>query len=123
MRYLLSVFLLFLVPLAGCINSTQHQASLSLDQQLETIDIPPIEGLIEEITIPETEATVNEEIKELEHLGRWEQGSPEAIGSQKVTYDFPVTINKQVEFYLDFSRTGSAPPSLNGWNAQAATCP
>ncbi len=102
MRYLLSSSLLLLLALPGCINSTQQQASLHLEQPLEIIDIPAIEGLIDETTIPETEATVNEEIKELEHLGRWEQGSAEAAASKDVTYDFPVTINKQVEFYLDF---------------------
>jgi membrane-bound lytic murein transglycosylase D len=102
MRYLLIFPVLFLVSLVGCITNSQHQALLSFDQQLETIDIPAIEGLIDETTIPETEATVTEEIKELEHLGRWEKGSPSAIDSQNVTYDFPVTINKQVEFYLDF---------------------
>ncbi len=109
MRYLLSFSLLFLLAPAGCINSTQHHASLSFDQELETIDIPAIEGLIDEVTIPETEATVNEEIKELEHLGSWEQGSAEPVDSQEVTYDFPVTMNKQVEFYLDFFQNRQRP--------------
>ncbi len=102
MRYLLSLSLISLLSLAGCINSTQQQAFLFMDQQQEVLDIPAIEGLIDETTIPETEATVTEEIKELEHLGRWEQGSPDASGDRQVSYDFPVTINKQVEFYLDF---------------------
>ncbi|MEN8257418.1 MAG: LysM peptidoglycan-binding domain-containing protein [Thermodesulfobacteriota bacterium] len=114
MRYLLSILLLFLVPLAGCINSSQQQAFLSPDQQLEMVTIPAIEGLIDETTIPEPEATVNEEIKELEHLGRWEQGSTEAISSQKISYDFPVTINKQVEFYLDFFQTRQR-TTFNKW--------
>ncbi len=98
MRYLRSFALLLVLPLAGCINSTQQYASLSLDQKLERIDIPTID----ETTVPEPAATVNEEIEELEHLGRWEQGSSEAIANQEVSYDFPVTMNKQVEFYLDF---------------------
>lgn len=102
MRYILIFSLLLVLPLAGCINSTQQHASLALDQQLERLDIPAIDGFIDETTVPEPEATVNEEIEELEHLGRWEQGSPDAIANLEVTYDFPVTMNKQVEFYLDF---------------------
>lgn len=102
MRYPLSLALLPLLCLTGCINSTGPQAFLAIDQELEALNIPAIEGLIDETTVPEPEETVHEEIKELEHLGRWEQGTPEATESQEVTYDFPVTINKQVEFYLDF---------------------
>lgn len=57
----------------------------------------------EENTPPEPEATVSQEIKELASLGNWEEGSPHAMtAADAVTYDFPVTINKQVEFYLDF---------------------
>ncbi|MDR9501129.1 MAG: LysM peptidoglycan-binding domain-containing protein [Desulfurivibrionaceae bacterium] len=102
MRPFLGFSLLLLVPLAGCLQTTQHQPPPAAEQQLESIAIMAPDDLLEETTASEPEATVAEEIKELEHLGRWEKGSAEAIESQEVSYDFPVTINKQVEFYLDF---------------------
>lgn len=57
----------------------------------------------EELTVPEPEITVAEEVEKLEHLGKWEEGAPEDVPAEpEITYDFPVTMNKQVEFYLDF---------------------
>jgi membrane-bound lytic murein transglycosylase D len=54
----------------------------------------------DEGTVPEPETTVAEELKELENLGAWVPGNP--YTPEEVSYDFPVTMNKQVEFYLDF---------------------
>jgi membrane-bound lytic murein transglycosylase D len=102
MRYTHIFPLLLFLPLAGCISSGQQQASLAVDQQREAIDIPVIAGLLEETTVPETEVTVSEEVHELEHLGSWEKGSSIAADTETVSYDFPMTMNKQVEFYLDF---------------------
>ncbi|MBI5558898.1 MAG: LysM peptidoglycan-binding domain-containing protein [Deltaproteobacteria bacterium] len=55
----------------------------------------------DEATVPEPELTAAEEIKELETLGSWEAGKPYTI-EEEVSYDYPVTMNRQVEFYLDF---------------------
>lgn len=53
----------------------------------------------------EPEAVLEEELKELNKIGGWEdnviQAPPVVQEPEKVTYDFPVTVNKQVEFYLD----------------------
>jgi membrane-bound lytic murein transglycosylase D len=70
---------------------------------VEQLVIPAIEGVLEETTPPEPSATVEEEVKELARLGDWEEG-PEVAEPEKpeITYDFPVTMNKQVKFYLDF---------------------
>jgi membrane-bound lytic murein transglycosylase D len=54
----------------------------------------------DEATVPEPEITVAEELQELENLGAWVPGNP--YTPEEVSYDFPVTMNKQVEFYLDF---------------------
>ncbi|MEW6291100.1 MAG: LysM peptidoglycan-binding domain-containing protein [Thermodesulfobacteriota bacterium] len=54
----------------------------------------------DEVTVPEPEITVTEELQELENLGAWVPGNP--YTPEEVSYDFPVTMNKQVEFYLDF---------------------
>lgn len=59
----------------------------------------PDEQLAEDLTPPESEATASQEIKDLEKLGAWEEiSSPLA---NKIQSDFPLTINRQVEYYLD----------------------
>ena len=61
------------------------------------------EELTEQLTVPEPEKTVVLEVKELEALGKWEEGSLETVPEKKeIQYDFPVTVNKHVEFYIDF---------------------
>lgn len=70
------------------------------------LNLAATEKLIEERTVPEPEQTVIEEVTELKALGDWEEGKPEQVAEEKeVQYDFPVTMNKHVEFYLDFFQT------------------
>ena len=64
---------------------------------------------------PEPEKTKAQELKDLELLGKWEQGVPAVeYSDQKVEYDFPVTINRQVQYYLDFF-TGKHRKSFSVW--------
>ena len=51
----------------------------------------------------ETDALLEEELSELEQIGDWDAGKPGTIKETepKVVFDFPVTMNKQVKFYLD----------------------
>ena len=52
---------------------------------------------------PEPERTKAQELKDLKLLGKWEQGVPAVKYSDEVAdYDFPVTMNRQVKYYLDF---------------------
>ncbi|MFC1844484.1 LysM peptidoglycan-binding domain-containing protein [Thermodesulfobacteriota bacterium] len=52
---------------------------------------------------PEPEKTKAQELEDLERLGKWEQGVPAVeYSDEKVEYDFPVTVNLQVQYYLDF---------------------
>ena len=52
---------------------------------------------------PEPEKTKAQELKDLQLLGKWEQGVPAVEYSDlEVEYDFPVTVNRQVQYYLDF---------------------
>jgi membrane-bound lytic murein transglycosylase D len=52
---------------------------------------------------PEPEQTKDQELQDLELLGDWDQGVPAVIPSDDVVEnDFPVTLNKQVQYYLDF---------------------
>jgi len=71
-------------------NGIEEMADKALDAELAA----------DEATLPEPEITVAEELKELENLGAWVPGNP--YTPEEVSYDFPVTMNKQVEFYLDF---------------------
>ncbi len=58
------------------------------------------------ISEPEPELTVDKELNDLASLGHWEEGVflPEP-GENAVKYDFPVTKNKQVEYYLNLFQT------------------
>lgn len=56
----------------------------------------------EEMSLSEPEQTISMEIRELAKLGAWKSALPQAMEGEGVTYDFPVTMNSQVEFYLSF---------------------
>lgn len=82
------------------------QKDLAEPEQEELVE-PEQKGLAagepDDLTEPEPESTANLEVEELKNLGEWEEGTPQPqqVG-EKVEYDFPVTMNRQVEFYLDF---------------------
>ncbi len=51
----------------------------------------------------EPEELLDEELSELDKTGTWENNAPEVQIEKEpdIVYDFPITINKQVEFYLN----------------------
>ncbi|MFZ5797604.1 MAG: LysM peptidoglycan-binding domain-containing protein [Desulfobulbus sp.] len=58
----------------------------------------------------EPEVALEEELKELTKIGGWEeetsgQSQAEIAVSEQTTYDFPIVMNKQVEFYLNLFQT------------------
>lgn len=57
----------------------------------------------------EPEVALEEELKELNKVGGWEEiatrQQPEIAESAEATYDFPITMNKQVEFYINLFQT------------------
>ncbi len=62
-----------------------------------------VSALTEEKTVPEPDAVMDQEIAALKALGSWDVDQEEIVAQkEEVTYDFPITINRQVEFYLDF---------------------
>lgn len=103
--FYISLLLLLLISFSACVPFESKNAAMEndlADQLLAT----NTEKLIEERTVPEPEQTITEEVKELQALGDWEEGKPEQVAKEKeVQYDFPVTMNKHVEFYLDFFQT------------------
>lgn len=61
------------------------------------------EGRLQGDVEPEPEQTKDQELQELELLGEWEQGIPaDTYSDDVVEYAFPVTLNRQVQYYLDF---------------------
>jgi len=63
-------------------------------------------------TEPEPESTLDQEISELEKLGSWEDGEPSNSSPKKKI--FPITINRQVKYYLDFFQH-SEPETFGRW--------
>jgi peptidoglycan lytic transglycosylase D len=64
---------------------------------------------------PEPEETKAQELQDLKMLGEWEKGVPaEEYMAEKMTYDFPVMVNRQVQYYLD-SFTGKQRNNFAVW--------
>ena len=77
------------------------------------------EGMLQGDVEPEPEQTIDQELIDLQNLGTWEQGVPAQVYSEdEVEYDFPVTVNRQVEYYLDFF-TGKGRKSFALWLARS----
>ena len=73
------------------------------------------EGRLQGDVEPEPEQTIDQELQDLKLLGTWEQGVPaEAYADDVVEYDFPVTLNRQVQYYLDFF-TGKHRDNFSVW--------
>jgi len=88
---------------SGCTPLTSFH--ISQPQQEGIAEEDSVEPTAEEASYLDIESktTLEEELTALEKLGPWEAQSrePLPLPAQKLTYDFPITINKQVQFYLD----------------------
>lgn len=96
------LFLLFiLLCLAPGCTPLQTADLAFLPQQ--SPDNPEEAADREQETMAEPEALLEEELSELNKTGSWENGTPDAEIKEEpdIVYDFPITINKQVQFYLD----------------------
>jgi membrane-bound lytic murein transglycosylase D len=78
----------------------QLAAEIIVEPEIPTLDQTLIQE--EEQTPPEPEQTAAQEVKDLDTLGPWDEKVVEPPPKEKELYDFPVTINRQVEYYLDF---------------------
>jgi membrane-bound lytic murein transglycosylase D len=77
------------------------------------------EGKLQGDVEPEPEQTKEQELLDLQRLGNWEQGVPAEVYSEdEAEYDFPVTINRQVQYYLD-SFTGKDRYNFGLWLARS----
>lgn len=121
--YLYGIFaFIFLFLLGGCVqknNSDLHIAYQADDHALEAAsvdidqgelgssmeeDIPAgVNEIVLEEMLLEPEQTEAQELQGLENLGAWEEGKPAVEPEEaEIQYDFPITVNRQVEYYLDF---------------------
>jgi len=55
----------------------------------------------DDLSPTESEATASQEIKDLEKLGSWDDRANKYPVASKIHSDFPIVINRQVEYYLD----------------------
>lgn len=86
------------------LSSTDQQESLpqeSLYEQDETEMTSDADLQDEDLTRPEMEATASQEVKDLEQLGAWEDGVAVTPKGTVIESDFPIVINRQVEYYLN----------------------
>ncbi len=73
-----------------------------------------------EYTTVEPEAVLKEELSALKKVGDWDDGHQQkkTVGSREITSDFPITINKQVEFYLHLFQNRQR-PYIKRWLARS----
>ncbi len=99
--------LFFLLSLTSC--SSFDYSSFSFDGQQDTVANELAQPTPEEIQYldiepkEEVQKELKEELAGLEKTGSWEATDKEVKpeSQAKSVYDFPITINKQVQFYLD----------------------
>ncbi len=97
----------FLVLIAGFGCSPMAELNLAGDFPNYFSDSNSEES--DQDSIPEPEETLQEELAALEKIGEWQESEPsqdiDTVNSEKkITeplYDFPITYNKQVNFYLE----------------------
>lgn len=99
-------FILLVAAIPGCspLNTTSDTA-FSLPQ---TEDIPETN---DEQYIAEPDVVLDDELSALNNTGDWGNGQPEdqIDAEPEIEYDFPITMNKQVEFYLDIFQNKQRP--------------
>ena len=89
-------------------HNTRSTVSIEKSRELsgsysETVSSTDQEERLQDDVEPEPEQTKDQELQELKLLGEWEKGVPAVeYMDEEVTYDFPVTVNRQVQYYLDF---------------------
>jgi len=95
--YLLLLLILVVPP--GC---TSLQTAYNSAFPLRHPSCSP-EDTAEQHVPPEPEDLLLEELSALDKTGTWEKGIPEKYitAQPEVVYNFPITVNKQVEFYLN----------------------
>lgn len=79
-------------------SGLQQQASQAEDDS-EQASADENQG--EDLSLTESEVTASQEIKDLQKLGSWDGKANKPLDASKINSDFPIVINRQVEYYLD----------------------
>ncbi|NOX26183.1 MAG: LysM peptidoglycan-binding domain-containing protein [Deltaproteobacteria bacterium] len=96
------------IPLLCSCAAYQQTASGSLSRPVtkitRTIAVPEVQSQaqVDDETPPEPEQTAAQEVKDLDTLGPWDENAASPPPKTKKLYDFPVTINRQVRYYINF---------------------
>jgi membrane-bound lytic murein transglycosylase D len=96
---------LLCLSLSACSSHTKKSSLYRSGSQESAIDASD-EASDEEISSSEPEETAQEELEALNQPGAWEYGvkttySLAKLGIDPAKYDFPITVNKQVLYYLE----------------------
>jgi membrane-bound lytic murein transglycosylase D len=102
----LLLFCSFLLASLSACAPTQEVKYRPLPTDLYANDnFDPKQEIIIQYTENEPEAALEEELSALDKIGEWEEikQSPTQVTEEieEVTFDFPIVVNKQVEFYLN----------------------
>lgn len=86
-------------------DTTETQAAIvrpdSLQAQEEPTQTADNETVDDDLSPPDLEASASQEVKDLEKMGAWEDGIAKTPKGTVIESDFPIVINRQVEYYLD----------------------
>lgn len=84
---------------ASKLATKPHPNELQAQEDLELIASDENKG--DDLAPIESEATASQEIKDLEKLGSWDDSANKYPVASKIHSDFPIVMNRQVEYYLD----------------------
>ncbi len=107
------------LSLSACSSHNKKSALQQSSSQVVSTDSED-----EEISSAEPEETAQEELEALNEPGAWEYGanqtySLEKLGIDPAKYDFPITVNKQVLYYLGLFQ-GKQRKSFSYWLARSS---
>ena len=99
----LSFTILLILILSGCAPVNETTFTPLESDLYANINFDNAHNMVIQYSENEPEKVLEEELSALDKIGKWEETPQqiELVKPEKVTYDFPIVINKQVEFYLD----------------------
>lgn len=115
-----TLFTIIVISILLCSCSTVKQSNIAADDTAssETEDSSPAQGKFCKLpaesqgdeagleVVPESEEAIEKELAGLRKLRNWEETGPNArIKIDSTRYDFPVTMNEQVEYYIEYFTT------------------
>ena len=99
----LSFAIFLIVVLSGCAPVSETTFTPLQSDLYANINFDNANNMVIQYSENEPEKVLEEELSALDKVGKWEENPKEIEPAEpeKITYDFPIVINKQVEFYLD----------------------